>query len=329
MKKVILIVVIAIVVVAGALAFVPVGGGAVEEAVASPGPTMDLSSLDDAPPGPGTELRLLFIHHSVGGTLLADEGPRDTGEHAAQCIWDEHPNGGGLRAALARAGYEVHEASYGSRVGERTDLFDWLPKFRDQMDEVLRVDVQDRRLEGDLRHQIVVFKSCFPNSDFVGEGEAPGDPAGPELTVWNARATLTSLLPLFAAHPDVLFVYVTAPPLAAPTAEPAWKWLARQVLGRGRDAASAQRAGALARAFNDWVRSPEGWLAGYQHSNVVVFDYYDVLTDHGRSNLSRHPAGGGDSHPSAEGNRRAAADFVPFLNRAVRRAGLVEPPQTR
>jgi hypothetical protein len=322
MKKVILIVVI-VVVVAGALAFVPVGGDRAEEAQTAPGSTLDLAALDGSPPS--AKLRLLFIHHSVGGTLLADQGPRETGEHAAQCIWDAHPNGGGLRAALAQAGYEVHEASYGSRVGERTDLFDWLPKFHDQMDEVLRVDVQDRQLPGDLRNQIVLFKSCFPNSDFVGEGEAPGNPAGPELTVWNARASLTGLLELFAAHPDVLFVYVTAPPMAAPAAEPAWKWLARQVLGRGRDAASARRAGALAREFNNWVRSPEGWLRGYAHDNVVVFDYYDVLTDHGRSNLSRYPTdGGGDSHPSAEGNRRATAELVPLLNRAVRRAGLAE-----
>jgi hypothetical protein len=329
MKKVVVVVIVLLVVAAGALAFVPVGGDdGTEAGPTAAGPAIELSGHSDGPPG--TKLRLLFIHHSVGGMLLADQGERDTGEHAAQCIWDEHPNGGGLRSALARAGYEVHEASYGSRVGERTDLFDWLPKFRDQMDDVLRVDLQDRQLAGDLRNQIVVFKSCFPNSEFAAEGEAPGDPAGPELTVWNARASLTGLLEHFARHPDVLFVYVTAPPQAAPVAEPLWKWLARKVLGRGRDAAEARRSAALARQFNNWVRAPDGWLAGYPHRNVVVFDFFDVLTDHGRSNMLRYATGGGtDSHPSAAGTSRAAADFVPLLNRAVRRAGLVEEPQTR
>ena len=55
----------------------------------------------------------------------------------------------------------------------------------------------------------------------------------------------------------------------------------------------------------------------------MVFDYYDILTDHGQSNLSRYATWGGeDSHPSREGNKLAAQAFVPFLNQAVRRLGL-------
>ena len=322
MRKVILVAVV-VVVLGGVAAFIPVGGDSGDEAGSTtPGPAMDLSQYSDEPTG--QPLRLLFIHHSVGGTLLADQGPEGTGPYAPQCIWDTHPNGGGLRSLLTGAGYEVHEASYGSRVGESTDLFDWLPKFSDHMDEVLRVDVQDTSLPDDLRNQIVMFKSCFPNSDFVGEGEAPGDTEGPELTVWNARATLTALLERFAQHPDVLFVYLTAPPLAPPSPQPAWKWLAKTVLGRNVDPAERRRAAALARQFNNWVRSPNGWLRDYEHQNVVVFDLYDVLTDHGASNSLRYPTGGGtDSHPSAEGTRRAAEEILPFLNRAVRRAGLV------
>ena len=51
-----------------------------------------------------------------------------------------------------------------------------------------------------------------------------------------------------------------------------------------------------------------------------------VLTG-GRSNLLVFPTGDGfDSHPAAEGNLRAAASFVPFLERAVRRAGLASGP---
>lgn len=78
-----------------------------------------------------------------------------------------------------------------------------------------------------------------------------------------------------------------------------------------------------ARTFNDWVKSPDGWLSGYPFQNVIVFDYFDQLTDQGASNVSRFPTlGGYDSHPSSEGNTKAAQAFVPMLNRAVRRAGL-------
>jgi hypothetical protein len=306
------------VVAAAALSLVPVGGGRVRDG--RPGRkagSMDLTEFPDTKPL--QPLRLLFIHHSVGGQLLAAKGPHE----GANSIHGSHPNGGGLRPALTEAGYEVHEASYGSRVGERTDLFDWLPKFRTQMDAILTVSNQDQTYPDARRNQIVAFKSCFPNSAYVGEGRTPGTETGPELTVANARATMKAVLLELAKHPETLFVYGTAPPLA-PTVprQPAWKWLAKTLLGRQFDADSLRRSGALARQVNDWLVSPDGWLSGYSHRNVVVFDFHRILTGE-RSNLLQFPTGdGSDSHPSTAGNARAAARFVPFLNRAVRRAGL-------
>jgi len=260
--------------------------------------------------GPATKTDLLFIHHSCGGQWLADVGGGPDGEgQRERCIYARHPNGGELRARLEAAGYVVHEASYGSDLGERTDLFDWLPKFKGKMDEVAR------------NHHVVVFKSCFTNSDFVGAGAPPGDPAGPELTVANAKATMTAMLAELAKRPDVLFVYVTAPPLAPDGPVPAWRALARaakRVLGRSHRLAPDE-SGALARTFDDWMKSPDGWLSGYPRANVVVFDYFDVLTGDGRQNVAAYASGAGDSHPSSVGNERATAAFVPFLNRALDR----------
>jgi hypothetical protein len=267
-------------------------------------------------------LPLLFIHHSCGGQLFAQSGP----EEGEDCIYGAHPNGGDLRSRLASNGYEIHEASYGSEVGQDTDLFHWLPKFRDKMERVLRTDDQDETYpEGsDKRNRIVMFKSCYPNNHFVGEGAAPGNPAGPELTLANAKATLAALLPEFAKQPELLFVYVTAPALApAIPRERAWKVLAKRVLGKPSATERYLEEAALARRFHDWARAPEGWLKGYAGKNVVVFDYFDVLTGQGQSNLSIYGSvGGRDSHPSSEGNRLAAEAFVPFLNRATRRLGL-------
>jgi len=284
MKKV-LIIIIALAVIGGVVAIIPVGGDDGQEA----GPTrperaFDLSHYPDQPPD--RPLDLLFIHHSVGGTLLADQG-EVAGTQAQHSIWDSHPNGGGLRSLLTQAGYRVHEASYGSEIGRSTDLFDWLPKFRDDMDEILRIANQDQQLPGEERNEIVVFKSCFPNSDFIGDGTEPGNPAGPELTIANARATMASLREQLARHPEVLFVYVTAPPLAPPTAQPLWEWLARTILGRYVDPQHQRQAAARARQFNNWVRSPDGWLQGYPHNNIVVCDYYNLLTDNGESNALR------------------------------------------
>jgi hypothetical protein len=306
---------------AGALSLLPVGGTlAHARGPNNPAPSMDLSAFSDAPPG--RHLRVLFIHHSIGGHLLARHGPPVGGAHD---IWQSHPNGGGMRDLLEAAGYEVHEASYDSRVGNDTDMFDWLPKFGDHMDEVLRVDLQDKRLPKGEHNDVVMFKSCFPNSYFVGEGRAPGNPRGPELTVANAKATMTAVRAKLEKHPEVLFVYFTTPP-QAPRIEPqpAWKWLARKMLGRHRGPAALRRSGDLAREFADWMKAPNGWLRGYPEQNIVVFDYYDVLTGNGVSNLLHYPTRNGyDSHPSSVGQRQAAAKLVPFLNRAVRRAGLL------
>jgi len=276
---------------------------------------LDLSGFAATPPA--RPLDLLFIHHSCGGELLAGPGPED----GTNCILRTHPNGGGLRALLQQNSYRVHEASYGSRVGQQTDVFDWLPKFSRQMDQILSCDLQDNLYANGRRNQIVVFKSCFPNNLFQSEGVAPGNPTGPELTVWNAKAAYAALLDEFRKSPDVLFVCVTAPPLApkAPP-QPLWKQLLKKVLRRPN---SLPLSGPLARQFSDWLSSTDGWLKNYTLKNVVVFDYYDVLTGHGRSNFSVYPTGSGfDSHPSSAGNTEAAKVLVPLLNRAVHRADL-------
>jgi hypothetical protein len=275
----------------------------------------DLSGdMDAAPKQP---LRLLFIHHSCGGQWLAAPGPNA----GTNCIFLTHVNGGGLRARLERNSYLVHEASYGSRIGENTDVFDWPPKFRSRMNEILACDFQDVRYTHGGRNNIVVFKSCFPNSDFKSEGQPPGNATDPELTVWNARAAYAALPGEFRNHPEVLFVCVTAPPLAPkPPPQPLWKLLDEQAVGRGDRLVARAR---LAREFNRWLMGQDGWLKDSGLTNVVVFDYYDLLTDHGASDLSRYPTdNGNDSHPSHEGNVKATEAFVPFLNRAVRRAGL-------
>lgn len=307
----------AVVTALGVAALVPIPGEHVRARGSSTeSSAMDLSPYSPAPPE--RPLRFLFIHHSTGGQLLADRGPIE----GDQSIHSKHPNGGGLRTLLRESGYAVHEASYGSAVGEHTDLGHWLPKFRDQMDRIRRVRLQDELLGDGERNDVVAFKSCFPNSDFVEWGEPPGDPTVPSLTVENARAEMRALLPHFAAEPDTLFVYFTAPPRAPRLrSEPAWKWILKRALGRGVTAERSRAQAARARRFNDWMKSTDGWLAGYGGTNVVVFDYFEVLTG-GEGDLLAYPTGGGvDSHPSAEGQQRAAEAFVPFLNRAVRRWG--------
>lgn len=299
----------------------PVRRPAPRTATASPRSSLsgNFRGYPDAPPE--RALRLLFIHHSVGGQLLADPGPLDP--HEKLSIHRSHPNGGGLRSLLENDGYIVHEAAYGSVIGENTDLFDWLPKFRDHMSRVLANALQDQALAA-VTNDVILFKSCYPNSAFREHRGEPADPAGRRLTLSNAKATFAALRDEFARHPDVLFVYLTTPPLLPrQVSRPLWKHLARMILGRPPSDREQSEAAAIARTFNNWLKSPTGWLDGYSHRNVVVFDYFDVLTGDGRSDFLEFPAGNGtDDHPSTRGQQIAASRLAPFINRAVRRAGL-------
>lgn len=296
MKKFLLVLVCAGV--AGAASLVIKVGGVSATQTSAGGPvTVPMSELSGD--RPKTPLKILFIHHSVGGRLLADAGPK---ERIDEEVWKSHPEGGGLRKLLEQQGYTVSEASYGSELGEATDRGDWLPKFRDKMD----------RMAG---HHIVMWKSCFPNNTLDGEA-----------AVEEAKQQMSALLPLFAKQPKALFVHLTTPPQAPKVeSEPLWKWGMRALLRKPQPGPRLLKSGPLARRLNDWMVRADGWLKDYPHKNVAVFDLFDVLTDHGKSNFLAYPTGDGyDSHPSRAGNEKVAAELVPFLNRAVRRAGLSE-----
>lgn len=262
----------------------------------------------------GGPMNLLFIHHSCGGALLADPGDLKGGDHTSgeRCLYESHPNGGGLRERLTGAGLRVHQASYGSLIGQDTDICHWRTKFATQMDRILRTERQDSLLPDGRTNRVVCFKSCFPNNGFTGRGQEPGDPDDCERTLANARAAYRALLPLFRSQPDVLFVAWTAPPLAefkpVGVAQKLKNWL------RPRN-----QGGALAHEFNTWLADREhGWLAGYELPNVVIFDFYDILTGAHAGHYSAYATRDGrDSHPSREGNQKAAAAFLPVLESAI------------
>ena len=250
----------------------------------------------DSPNPPSSPVRLVFIHHSTGEHWLADDN-------------------GGLGIALSDNNYFVSDTNYGwgpGGIGDRTDITDWPEWFTGrQRDDYLRALYREGGRHCDYtrtmadpggENRIIMFKSCFPNSNLTGKGEDP--PArGDGLTVGNAKAIYNELLGYFASRPDKLFVAITAPPV--------------------QDRSHA----ANARAFNTWL--VKDWLANYRGKNAAVFDFYNVLTgpaNHHRFHKGKiehtfqpggdtlHYPSNGDDHPSQAGNRRATEDFVPLLN---------------
>jgi hypothetical protein len=263
------------------------------EAASPSAPTTTV--LDPAPPA--QTVKLIFIHHSTGQNWLADDY-------------------GSLGLALSNNNYFVSDTNYGwgpDSIGDRTDIPNWTEWYASAstptyMNALYNESGQNSSYTRTLtdpggENQIVMFKSCFPNSALEG---IPTDPPSPDgwLTVGHAKYVYNQILSYFGAHPEKLFVVITAPPL--------------------QDGTYA----ANARAFNQWLMND--WLAenGYTAKNVVVFDFYNVLTgpnNHHRyynsaiehiftpgMNTLYYPSG--DDHPNEAGSQKATSEFVPLLN---------------
>ncbi|MBU1671939.1 MAG: hypothetical protein KKF41_14190 [Actinobacteria bacterium] len=269
-------------------------------------------------------MRLVFVHHSTGQNWLAD-------------------GNGGLGLALRDGNYYVSDTNYGwgpDAIGDRTDIGHWYDWFLGPSRDTYTAALYDQsgqncsysRMASNPdptgENEVVVFKSCFPNSGLRGNPSDPVPPIGSNPlrsqacgsqyhTVANAKGIYIALLDYFATQSDRLFVVIAAPPLSDST------WAAN------------------ARAFNQWLVND--WLDSYETGNVLVFDFYNVLTsnggdpdtnDLGSANGNHHrwwngavqhktDGGGntlayptGDDHPSQAGNLKATAEFVPLLNDA-------------
>ncbi len=315
---------------------------------AAPPPEPPEAALLNAPAPPAEPVKLIFLHHSTGGNWLADTG--------------EHKLAGGLGQALMDNNYFVSGTNYswavnGDDIGNRTDIGHWWewfngPKRDEYMDAVYHEFGQNLRGNADWtffgsfsrmddpdparENEIIMFKSCYPNSHLAGSPDDPptvGDNplrtkdawAGDEfMTVSNVKGIYNDLLDYFATRPDKLFIIITAPPLME---NDEWQ------------KTDAQHA-ANARAFNNWLVNE--WLSDYPYKNVAVFDFYNVLTsNNGSKNRNdvwleegnHHRWWNGtvqhiqtvdnnfsaygkrkDSHPSAAGGQKATAEFVPLLN---------------
>jgi hypothetical protein len=126
-----------------------------------------------SPDPPAAPLKLIFIHHSCGENWLTD-------------------GNGGLGLALRDNRYFVSDTNYGwgsDGIGDNTDIGHWWDWFRGPQSAVYLAALfaesgqhsSYSRLAADPggENQIVLFKSCYPNSHLGG------DPADPPTTGVN------------------------------------------------------------------------------------------------------------------------------------------------
>jgi hypothetical protein len=286
------------------------------------GPGIVGAQADD-PTAPSQPVKLIFIHHSTGQNWLDDYH-------------------GQLGIELRDNNYFVSDTNYGwgpGGIGSSTDIGNWYQWFGGGRDGTVLGALYAEsgqnssysRLATDPggENEIIMFKSCFPNSALKGNaGDSIPPIASNPLreqdaysayhTVANAKGIYLDLLAYFQSKPDKLFIAIAAPPLIDGT------------------------YAANARAFNQWlVDKTNGWLKDYPLNNVAVFDFYNVLTTNGgdadtndldwttgnhhrwwlgavqhqysvAQNTLAYPTS--DDHPSAAGSYKASKEFVPLLN---------------
>ncbi|MEI7827427.1 MAG: hypothetical protein WCI87_06510, partial [Euryarchaeota archaeon] len=181
--------------------------------------TVNVAASDPSPPS--APVRLVFIHHSTGEDWLRDSH-------------------GGLGIALRNNRYYVSDTNYGwpygnYDIGSSTDIGNWWDWFRGPnsatyLRDLYSTSTQTPDVYSRLAtkpagsNQVIMFKSCFPNSALQGNANDPipsinSNPlvgqvsSSPYHTVANAKGIYIDLLNYFKTRQDKLFIVVTAPPL--------------------------------------------------------------------------------------------------------------------
>ncbi len=243
-------------------------------------------------------LLALLDRHSVRATARGDY---------TSVIFLHHSTGnnliaqGGVRERFAAAGYDFWDHHYNrtglrNPDGGRTGYSYRIPQDNTDPDGLAKLFAQRayslplNAFSGLLQHEVIIFKSCFPASNITSEAQ-----------LQQYQSWYVDMREVMDRHPDRLFVVLSPPPL--------------------NPVATTPEAAARARAFADWLSSPE-YLAG--HPNVYVFDLFDQLIEDDPAaadyNMLRVDyREGEDSHPNRRANEAVGPVFVEAVIAAVER----------
>jgi hypothetical protein len=229
----------------------------------------------------GSYTNVLFVHHSTGSALIAEGDVRPLFTELGYQFWDHGYNYEGLvrpDGTPTRHSYDLP----GNQGQGNTDVGGLAALFAQPV-----TDPPTNAFSRLLQHEVIAFKSCFPNSAIQSEAKQE-----------QFRAWYLDMRDVMDQHPDRIFIVVTSPPLH-PLAT---------------NAEEARRA----RAIADWLGS-DAYLDG--HPNVFTFDFFDLLADPSTNTLRAEyqlDPDQDDSHPNALANRTIGPLFVAFVDEAVR-----------
>jgi hypothetical protein len=226
---------------------------------------------------------VLFIHHSVGESIIRDGSLRAIFAEAGFDFWDHgynHPETGLKNEKGEPAGsYNIPDDNttpYGY-----AKLFALDPEGDNAFSRLLN------------NHDIILFKSCFPASK-IQENRAVEDRLKPwRRSLGNYKRYYLAIRDHLHKYSEKKFVAITPPPLHP----------------GATDSAEAKRA----REFTKWLQSEE-FLNGSK--NIFIFDLFNILADPDTNTLRRkfhlNPASH-NSHPNPAANLLIAQNLSDFV----------------
>jgi hypothetical protein len=232
----------------------------------------------------GSYTNVIFLHHSTGRNLIAEGNVRELFSQLGYEFWDHDYNTIGLTrpdGSITRTSYDIPELVDGERGGGNTDPDGLVVLFSQTVHSP-----PDNAFSRLLQHEVIIVKSCFPNSGIDSDAELE------QNKNWYLQ-----MRDIVDQHADRIFIILTSPPLHP----------------LSTDASEATRARVLA----DWLGSEE-YLQ--DRKNLFVFDLFDQLTD-SETNMLREEyqrdTGSSDSHPNITANRQIGPIFVEFVDQAI------------
>ncbi len=255
-------------------------------------------------------MRAIFLHHSVGGSLIRDGRARELLRAAAPNIelWDHGYDATGIREQLRMRAR--NSPAYGLRDGSgKLQSSSW--GFPDNntdpngLEKLFRQPVStppNNALSHLLSFDVIIFKSCYTAASI-----------GSDTRLQTHKDQYLTIRDTIDRYPQKLFIPMTPPPLRASLTKP-------------EDAARARR-------FADWMHS-DAFTGG--RSNIAVYDFFDALaapSSDGAAANTLHPRwclpDTSDSHPNDAANQAIAPVWVEFVVQAVRKAEFLKPALVR
>ena len=234
--------------------------------------TLDSRSVKSFRSGDYTSI--IFLHQSTGRNLIDQGKVREQLQQSGYAFWDHDYNDIGLRSPNGQF------TSYSYNVPKDNTDPDGLAGIFKQPAYPLPFNT----FSGLLQHEVIIIKSCFPNSNIRSQERLA------QLKAWylEIRSRMDQ-------YPGKVFILFTPPPL--------------------NPAETSLEAAVRARALADWLESDE-FLKG--HPNVSVFDFFNLLAEQEPAaadyNMLRQSyRNGNDSHPNQLANETIGPLFTQFV----------------